>query len=204
MKKLITGLSFILFSSLSSATVINFDVDAVGVPIAADTPITNQYQSLGVTFAGFENGSSININAGPDPDGATAPSAPNVLTNCGSASFGCPGNRADVVEISFASTASNISLMLDTLGGLSVTFNLFDINDVLIETQSVTSGASIYVGVSFAATGVSRIEGLQPEDGWAWAMDDLSFDAAQVPEPGSLALMSLAIFCLGFARKRLN
>ncbi|GAA6186583.1 PEP-CTERM sorting domain-containing protein [Aliiglaciecola sp. NS0011-25] len=203
MNKLIAGLSFIFFSSFATATIINFDADANGVAIAANTPITNQYQSLGVTFAGFEDGVLADIAAAPDPDGVTAPSSPNVLTNCANATSTCPGNRADIVEILFASSASNISLMLDTLGSSSVTFNLFDMNDLLIETQSITSGLfSAYVPVSFAATGVKRIEGLQPADGWAWAMDDLSFDAADVPEPSSLALMSLIVLCLGFARKR--
>ncbi len=202
MKKLLASMALVAISTQSYATMIDFDFDANGDAIAFNTPITDQYQAWGVMFAGFEDGNAIDINAAPDPDGVVAPSAPNVLTNCNNAGLGCPGNRADVVEIWFASGASNISLELDTLGSESVTFNLFDMGNALVESLSITSSGSMYVPVSFTASGVSRIEALQPNDGWAWAMDNLSFDATRVPEPGTLALVSLALFGLGRMRKQ--
>jgi hypothetical protein len=186
----------------SAATVINFDVDGLGNVIASNTSITNQYANLGVTFRGIEDEAPVNINAAPDPDGVPAPSAPNVLTNCDNAGQGCPGNRADIVQILFAGAASNISFQLDTLGGESVTFNLFDGNDMLLETLSVSSNGSVFVPVSFSASGVRRIDGLQPNDGWAWAMDDLSFDGGVVPEPASWAMMIAGFGLVGAAARR--
>ncbi|MDO6428263.1 PEP-CTERM sorting domain-containing protein [Thalassotalea sp. 1_MG-2023] len=193
----------VLATSYAHGTLIDFDTDANGNVITANTAITNQYQNWGVTFAGFEDNASININAAPDPDGVTAPSGSNVLTNCAVASLGCPGNRADIVEILFSGSSSNISLMLDTLGSSSVTFELYDINNLLLETKTVSSNTSTYVPVSFSSVGVSKILGLQPNESWAWAMDDLSFDmnlSAEIPEPSIIFILSLGLLALRFSR----
>lgn len=193
----------VLFSAsaftMAAPIVINFDVDGLGNPIATNTPITDQYANLGVLFAGIENDVLVDINAAPDPDGVTAPSAPNVLTNCNDASQSCPGNRADVVSIFFDMPVFGVSLQLDTLGSLAVTFNLFDATDALLETVAISSGGSQFVPVAFAATDVRRIEGLQPNDGWAWAFDDLTFSASAtpVPVPSTLLLLGLGLLGLG-------
>lgn len=199
-----------LFTSLSTVAtampiVINFDEDGLGNTIATNTPITSQYANLGVHFEGIEGSGTVDINAAPDPDGATAPSAPNVLTNCANATAACPGNRADILRITFDYAVSGVSLMLDSLGGSAVTFNLFDASDLLLESVSITSGGSFFVPVAFTAGNVSRIDGLQPDDGWAWAMDDLTFSSASpspVPAPAPLVLLGLGLLGLGFTRRR--
>ena len=131
LRNVIGSVALLFASSLTMAApiVIDFDVDGLGNPIAPNTPITDQYASVGVTFLGLEDGAPVDINAAPDPDGVTAPSGPNVLTNCANASLSCPGNRADVVRILFDIPVFDISLQLDSLGSRSVTFNLYDAAD---------------------------------------------------------------------------
>lgn len=190
-------------SSAVSAAVVDFDVDGLGAPISANTPITNQYVNLGVLFEGLEDGAAVDINAAPDPDGDPEPTTPNVLTNCSSASVSCPGNRADIVRISFASAVSQVSLMLNTLGSSPVTFELYDDSNTLLETLTQASASGTYELVSFAATGIFRIDGVQPNDGWAWAMDDLTFTpSAPVPVPAPLLLLGTALAGLGAASSR--
>ena len=101
----------------ASAVVINFDVDGLGSPIAANTPITTQHSNLGVLFVGIENGNPVNVNPAPDLNGGPVPSAPNAMSNCDNATLFCPGNRADLVQVLFSSSASGISLQLNSLGG---------------------------------------------------------------------------------------
>lgn len=203
-RHLLAGSVLALAGTAASAApvVINFDVDAFGNTIAANTSITNQYASLGVTFLGLENGSAININAAPDPDGSPTPSSPNALTNCSNASPGCPGNRADIVRIAFAAPVSDVSLSLNTLGPAAVTFNLYDAADVLLETLTQLSPDGTYAMVAFTASGVARIDALQPMDGWAWTLDNLSFESSTVPEPSAIALMLAAGLAAGVARRR--
>ena len=106
------------------------------------------------------------------------------------------------MQISFASAVSQLGLQLNSLGGSSVTFNLYDSLNNLLETQTLSSVGG-YVPVTFSASGVSRIDGLQPSDGWAWAMDNLSFESSgAVPEPSTWALMLLGFGAVGFMMRR--
>lgn len=206
MKHIIRSLLGVVLASASLAAsasiiVIDFDTDGLGNPILTDTPITNQYANLGVLFAGIEDDAPVDVNAGPNPDGNPGGSAPNFMTNCANANGGCPGNRADILRITFDSGVSGISLFLDSLGGQSVTFNLYDAGDSLLESVAISG----LLPVAFTASGVTRIDAVQPNDGWAFAFDDLTFDTTatgDVPAPLTLALFGLGLAGLGWSSRK--
>ena len=190
-------------TAFAAPTTNNFDVDDDGVAIAANTSITDQYADLGVNFLGLEDGLDIDINAAPDPDGDPMQSAPNALTNCSDASVICPGNRADVIAISFDQAVSGISVWVNSLGSEDITFELYDAADNLLETSSI-GDTDAYDLLSFSAVGVVLIEILQPSDGWAYAIDDLTFTsgAAPVPVPGALVLFGSGLAAFAARRRK--
>ena len=182
----------------ANAVVIDFD-SSTGGPIAAGDNITEQYADLGVHFLAIEDGAAA-VGVADDEDyGGGFDVTNNIWTNC--VSIECFGGRADVLEITFDSGASDISLQLQSFGGMNVTFNLYDALDNLIETV-VATGDNVFV--AFLASDVFRIEGVQPGDGWAWGLDDLSFtlDASEVPLPAALPLFLAGLAGLGAARRK--
>jgi len=56
--------------------------------------------------------------------------------------------------------------------------------------------------VGFSSSGISRIDMLQPNDGWGWTLDNLSFNGERnpIPEPTSLFLFGTGL--VGFILRR--
>ena len=181
------------------AVIIDFD-NSPGGAIAPGTNITDQYSSLGVNFQSIENGGGATGVADNTTYSGIYDVSSNIWTNCDA--VGCPGNRADILRVTFDSAASNISLQLQSFGGQSVTFNLYDAMDNLLETVMAT-GDNVFL--SFMASGVFRIDGLQPSDSWAWGLDDLTFDlagASEVPLPAALPLFLAGLAGIGAMRRK--
>ena len=162
-----------LFSPVALlGAVVDFDNLPGGGTIAADTALTTQYSSIGVTFSALEDGSPVSaavINS-------ASPISGNYWANTSDGDF---GPRWDALIMEFATPVSGVNWLTQSHGGLSITFNAYDAGNTLLETLVITGN---WVPTSFAATGISRIEALQPDDGWGWGMDSLEFDSAgQVP-----------------------
>lgn len=198
----------LVWPATASAVVytVNFDTDDDGTAIAPLTVLTDQYADWGVNFLGLENGRQTDIQVGGDPDGDPQPSLPNVLTNCAPASLQCPGSRADIVRILFDAATASVAFQVNSLGWLPITFEAYDASNNIIETQTVISDRG-YERVSFSSGGIYRIDGLQPDDFWAWTLDDLTFDieagpSEDVPAPAALALLGLGVGVLGLRRRR--
>ncbi len=179
-------------SGALKGALVDFDNLPGGGTIPADTILTSQYASIGVTFSASENGSPVSsavINT-------YSPISSNYWANTNNGSF---GPRYDVLIMEFADPVSGVGWLTQSYGGLSITFNAYDAGYNLLETIVVTGD---WVPTSFAAAGISRIEALQPDDGWGWGMDNLAFSSAPIPEPATYAMLALGLAAASLLRRK--
>jgi hypothetical protein len=175
--------------------VVDFDNLPGGGTLPADTVLTTQYSSVGVIFSALEDGSPAN-SAVINP---FEPISGNYWANTPDGNF---GPRWDALIMDFATPVSGVSWLTQSYGGESITFNAYDAGNNLLETLIVTGD---WVATGFAASGIARIEALQPNDNWGWGMDNLEFTPGQIPEPATFSMLALGL-AVGslLARKRLR
>ncbi|MFV0359124.1 hypothetical protein [Tropicimonas sp.] len=199
-KSLAAGLAAVFLAAPAFALPVTIDFESFpggGVP-HNNVDVDTQYASLGVTFELFENGASVGPAAlNNDYTSSFA------LFNLVSGTTISDANRADLLRMTFAGPVGSLSFLHAGWGDYT-RFEAYDQSGTLLETLS-GNGGSAFQTVSFSATGIARLDVFQSQDNYAYAIDNLTFDAgntAAVPLPATAPLFAGALLMLGAARRK--
>ena len=178
---LATALSAVAFTFAagSAQAAINIDFEGTNAPccFSGTTPLTNYYAAQGVTFAGVGaiGGSILNQSGN---FGFSARSGTDFLA------FNVPYGTSNIEQISFAQSASNVSIWAANIFGGQVSMQAFDAQNNLLATSSINSSAN-WTQLSVSANNIASVRLIGA--GNYYAYDDLSISA--VPESETYALM---------------
>ncbi len=98
----------------------------------------------------------------------------------------------DVIEVAIFGALS---------GQGTIIMEAFDVSSMLLGSRTISSNSYIEMVLG----GIGNIRSLViNSNAFAWALDDLRFETAAVPEPTTLTLLGLGLAGLGYSRKRKN
>jgi len=164
----------------AGSTLIDFDTLATGIAV------NNQYSGLGLTISG---------TAGNDGTGAST----TVVTSSWDPIYiGNLSNAWDgsvIFDFSFGISQFGLEL----IDALPSYISVYDSANNLIESLTTTiSGDNVFTGIDTGSTLFTRAI----VSGSFYAVDDVQFSAASVPEPATFALLGLGLAGIGFSRKK--
>lgn len=180
----------LLVSLSAQASLITFEETGTKTCCFASEPdLTDQYASLGVNFSGqwaiLNQSGNFGVNA---LSGEHFAAFNNEVTT-------------DTLGISFDNAVGSVSGYLGSLfaSNWSINWYLNGVNQGFLE---ISNQASDYVMLNLSNITADYLT-IQ-SDQYYGVLDDLSFEgaSASVPEPSSLALLSLGLAGFGFSRKK--
>lgn len=194
----------------AAATTIDFEKLPSGAALpSGGTTITDQFQSLGVTFSGTNTSAN---STGPlnawGVIAATGAGSGNALASFGAIPAGGPSNyllapKYDVMSVMFTTTASGISFALKS--GTAVTINAYNSAGTVVQSLLGVSSSPDFALETLSATGVARVDIVRSTPGYFY-IDNLTFTAnaatAAVPEPATWGMMIVGFGAMGFAMRR--
>ena len=211
------------FTSDASSATVNFDTlptgtaIPVGGSIQTETPISNQYASLGVTFVGiYDDGTTAAPVATIYAGGQEGPNYQrNYLGNSTTGEpfivvprFSIP-EKFEILRLNFADGADDISFSHNNFALVTATtFNAYGQSGNLLETFTVNSGNGWTIR-SLASDDVYRLDMIASTGALGYTffgIDNLVFTpnavAPVVPEPASWAMMIAGFGLVGGTMRR--
>ena len=164
------------------STLINFDT------LTSGDAVNTQYTSLGVTISGTTGNSGTG--------GSTTVRAANWdPIYIGNQDNGWNGS------IIFDLSAGATQFGLELIDSIPSYLEVYDAANNLIESFTTTaSGSNIFVGIDTGSTLFTKAI----ISGNFYAVDDVQFNVAAVPEPTTLALLALGLVAIGARKRKLH
>ena len=158
-----------------------------------DSPLTDLYSRLGVTFDDRNSGIWQGIASGdPGAWGVKGTNGPQFLGNNGL-------NNSDSYSESIFFAAPQISVSFDasrangSSSGQTLTANAYDASNDLLASDTITLGdINVWSSFDLKAVGIARVYLIGSAASFSpYAVDNLQFNSAGVPEPSALIVWSL-------------
>ena len=177
-RALATAAALFALSATAAPVLINFDDVAAPASFANQgVQLTNQYASLGVLFTSpptQDANEILNNSTFTVPGGATSP---NLLASQGRLA----------IEGFFTAPVFSVGALIGISGG-SDRLSIFDAGGNQLDS---IVGDDVFVSLT-SLTAIARFT-VVAETGATPAIDNLSFEVAEIPEPSSLALAGLSL-----------
>lgn len=189
----IVALAGLVAAAPASAGVIDFDGTDAPALFSDTVPLTDFYAPLGVAFSGVGalGGSILNQAA---EFGFMARSGTDFLA------LNTEAGTAKTERISFTSAQNLVSIYAATSEEGTFTMTAFDgAGNVLAFASQVATRE--WQALTLSHVGIRSVE--VSSTTWGWAMDDLQFEgAAEISEPGGIALLGAGLLGLAALRRR--
>ena len=121
-----------------------------------------------------------------------------------------PTNGTSSIDIAFASPVNSFGAYFTDAqsnfpGDITISYTDGSVTETLSVTKNDNSGGALFFGFidsSFSITSLTISGGQTNSTRDIWGLDDLRFGVAEVPEPGTYALMLAGLALLGLAARR--